>query len=79
MTETQLKNLIAFLCIIFSENEEMRKEILMISPDYLIEKYECYILSDKNESDWGMHPYLRGTLFNAYCNKWGISMDNQAP
>ena len=73
MTEhEQIKNIIAFLLIIFGENEILSNEIMNLHPEYLIEKFNRYILSNKSESEWGLHPFLRRRLFDRYCEKWEI-------
>ncbi len=74
--EDKVKNIISFLFIIFSEtiidtNDMLNLAILNIPPDYLIEKFERYILSNRVEHPWGIHPTLRHQLFNRYCKKWG--------
>lgn len=73
MTEQQqIKNIIAFLAIIFGESTIWHEEIMNFNPDYLIEKFKRYIKSTENESDWGLHPELRNNVFNYYCHKHGI-------
>jgi hypothetical protein len=73
MTKTQqIKNIIAFLSILFGESKLWYSEIMNFSPDYLIEKFNRYINSTKSESDWGLHPSLRATVFEAYCRKYSI-------
>ena len=42
------------------------------NPDYLIEKFDRYIRSTVNESDFGLHPSLRRSLFEPYCDKYKI-------
>lgn len=65
--QIQVKNIIAFLCILFGENSNALKAIFEFSPKYIIEKYEHYI-----ESEWGLHPNLRTHIFDEYCAKWNL-------
>lgn len=67
-----LKNILAFLCIIFGEDFIISSELMNKHPDYLIEKFERYILADRPESDFGMHPNLRCAVFNRYLEKWSV-------
>jgi len=71
-TEDKVKNIIAFLCIMFGEESYCMQEIMNIPPDYVIEKFERYVLSTRDESDWGLHPTLRRGAFNQYCEKWKL-------
>jgi hypothetical protein len=69
---TKVKNIISFLCIIFSEDELIISSLFDKSPMYVIEKYERYIESEKEESNRGMHRNLIKHVFNPYCKKWKI-------
>lgn len=73
MTEQQqIKNIIAFLAIFFGESKLWHEEIMKFPPDYLIEKFERYIESDRYGADWGLHPSLRRNVFDVYCEKHKI-------
>ncbi len=70
MTKAQkVKNIFAFLSIVFGDDLELSSKILKITPDYLIEKFERYVLSNRYEADWGLHPSLRQGIFDRYCIK----------
>lgn len=69
----QVGNIIAFLIILFGESEELNK-IMEFSPDYIIEKFERYILSTSIQYPWGMHPCLRSHVFQRYVDKWGMEL-----
>jgi len=71
----KLKNIVAFLQILFGETDMVR-EILDMSPDYIIEKYDQYMSSENQEYKWGMHANLREELFNEYLERWGLKYDN---
>lgn len=73
--QIKIKNIIAFLSIIFSEDELILSSLFKKSPDYLLEKYERYLNSNKDESLRGMHPALRKQIFNKYCEKWNIKIE----
>lgn len=76
MTEQQqIKNIIAFLAILFGESKTWHEEIMQFTPEYLIEKFERYIVSTKHESDWGLHKSLRVCVFEPYCKKHNIPFD----
>jgi len=70
----QTANVIAFLAILFGENNEVWNEIMNLTPDYIIEKFDRYILSMRTEYPWGMHPSLRSMRFNRYLDKWGLEL-----
>lgn len=70
----KVKNIFMFLSILFGErffNElDVMGHCMKFSPDYLIEKFERYVLSSRPEFEWGMHPNLRSDVFDVYCKKW---------
>lgn len=70
--EQQIKNIIAFLAILFGESSLWQDEIMDFSPQYLIEKFNRYVLSTRNESSWGLHPSLRKSVFEPYCKKHNL-------
>ena len=70
--DDQVKNIIAFLSIIFGETKVWHEYIMNMPPDYLIEKFNRYILSTRDEHSWGLHPSLRICVFNRYCEKWHL-------
>jgi hypothetical protein len=74
----QVRNILAFLSIIFGDymgedTDIILRALIKISPDYLIEKYERYILSGTPESKYGINPVLRSKLFNKYLKHWDIA------
>ena len=74
--QQQIKNIIAFLAILFGESKVWGDEIMHFSPDYLIEKFERYIEFTRHASDWGLSPSLRNQIFEPYCRKHNISYDH---
>lgn len=68
----KVKNIMAFLSILFGEKWECIAEIMEMPPDYIIEKFERYVLSTRPEADWGLHPSLRRNVFNRYCERWKL-------
>lgn len=77
MTEQQkIKNIIAFLAILFGESKVWHEEIMQFSPDYLIEKFERYILNTRSASDWGLHTLLRRNLLEPYFKKHNIKYEH---
>lgn len=73
--EQQVKNILAFLAILFGESHLWHDEIMHFTPDYLIEKFTRYMESGGAESAWGLHPSLRQKAFNRYLHKWDIPYD----
>jgi hypothetical protein len=72
--EQQVKNIFAFLSIVFGEDLELAQKIMLMPPEYLIEKFTRYIESELYEADWGLHPTLRESIFNRYCRKYNLKI-----
>lgn len=70
--QDKLKNILAFLVILFGDDEHVMTKIMDFSPSYLIEKYERYIESPVAEYDYGMHPSLRQKAYEPYARRWGL-------
>lgn len=70
MGQEQLKNIFAFLSILFGEDLYLSERLMEISPHYLIEKWNRYVMSVHIEHPWGLHPNLRHQYFDEYFNKW---------
>jgi hypothetical protein len=70
----KVANIIAFLSILFGEDCAAYEKIMDLSPEYIIEKFERYVLSSRIEYPWGMHPSLRNQVFQAYVNKWSLEL-----
>lgn len=72
----QLGNIIAFLSIVFGdEDPRVFDRIVELHPDYIIEKFNRYIESTRVEFPWGMHPALRDHAFYKYMRRWQIELD----
>jgi hypothetical protein len=69
----KIANIIAFLSILFGEDDEM-KTIMKFNPNYILEKYERYVESTRVEYPWGMHPSLRNQVFQRYVDKWKLEL-----
>ena len=73
MTKNQkVANIITFLIILFGEDFDIFSKILDFHPDYIIEKFERYVLSVHEEYEWGMHPILKLNVFHEYMSKWEL-------
>jgi hypothetical protein len=68
----KVKNVLAFLALLFGEKDTWREDIMDIPPDYLLEKFNRYVHRLRDESPWGMHPSLKRGTFDRYCEKWEI-------
>lgn len=68
--QDKLKNIFAFLSILFGEDIYLSNRLMQMSPEYLIEKWERYVESERIEHPWGMHPSLRTGFFDAYFERW---------
>lgn len=71
----KLKNIFAFLSILFGDDPTMIQKLMEKSPDYLIEKWERYVESDSDEYLFGLHPALKTKYFDRYLGKWGVDCD----
>lgn len=70
--DEKAKNIVAFLTIVFGESSDCLESLMQMSPQYLVEKFERYILSERPESDRGLHPILIKCVFEPYCDKYGL-------
>lgn len=70
----KIANIIAFLTLLFGEDHEAFQTVMNFSPDYIIEKFERYVLSTRTEYPWGMHPSLRNSRFQCYVDKWNLEL-----
>ncbi len=68
----KLKNVLSFLCILFNEEDNIMEAVFSFSPEYILEKYERYIKSDKIEWPWGMHPCIKHGLFVSWLKKHNV-------
>lgn len=66
----KVASIIAFLAILFGENFEIWETIMQFSPEYLIEKYDRYMLSPEPEFNTGLHEILKSHRFQRYMDKW---------
>ena len=71
--EQRIRNVMAFLSIMFGEDQHMWGAIMQLNPLYVVEKFERYVLSEINEADWGLHPALRRRTYNQWMEKHGIA------
>lgn len=72
--EEKVKNIFSFLALVFSEDINLSNKIMNLDPDYLIEKFERYVLSSRYEADWGLNPSLRRGVFDRYCIKYKLKI-----
>jgi hypothetical protein len=78
MTKNEkVANIIAFLTILFGKDNAVFEKLMDFSPDYIIEKFDRYVLSMRVEYPWGMHPSLKNRRFNLYTNKWRIELKDE--
>ena len=62
--ETMLKNIVAFCALM-----ENGKGIIDKSPDYILEKFLRYCLSDRPEWQWGLDN-IRSKIVKKWTKKW---------
>jgi hypothetical protein len=72
----KIANIVAFLTILFGEDEEMNT-IMKFNPSYIIEKFDRYVESTTIEYPWGMHPALRNNIFHRYMDKWKLELKDE--
>ena len=70
----KVANIVAFLSLLFGEDSESWETVMNFTPDYLIEKFERYVLSARVEYPWGLHPSLRNHRFHRYVDKWELEL-----
>jgi hypothetical protein len=73
----KVANIVAFLSILFGEDREAFGRVMDLPPDYIIEKFERYVLSQCTEYAWGMHPSLRNGTFQKYVDKWELELNEE--
>lgn len=73
----QIANIVAFLSLLFGEDSDSWNTIMSFDPNYIIEKFERYILSTRTEYPWGLHASLRNNKFQKYVDKWGLELKNE--
>ena len=73
----KVANIMAFLTILFGEDSNAWEKIMDFSPNYIIEKFESYVLTLRIEYPWGMHPIIRKERFNIYVNKWKLELKDE--
>ena len=71
-------NIIAFLAILFGEDNNAWEAVMDFNPNYIIEKFERYVLSCRIEHPWGLHPALRMKRFHNYLDKWKLELINDS-
>lgn len=73
----QIANIVAFLSLLFGEDSSAWNKVMEFRPDYIIEKFERYILSTRTEYAWGLHPSLRNHRFQHYVDKWQLELKDE--
>jgi hypothetical protein len=73
----QIANVVAFLSLLFGEDSEAWNTIMEFNPNYIIEKFERYILSARTQYPWGLHPSLRSMRFQRYVDKWELELKDE--
>jgi hypothetical protein len=77
VTNSQFLNVLAFMTVLY--NEDCVK-LAMLSPEYILEKYEYYIgdpstINKHYAHITGMHEILRSKFFEQYKKYWNIGDD----
>lgn len=70
----QIANVVAFLSLLFGEDNEAWDKVMEFNPNYIIEKFNRYIRSARVEYPWGIHPFLRNHRFHRYVDKWELEL-----
>ena len=65
----------AFLLILFGEDQNLIRTLRTMSPQYILEKWFYYIESYPEDPVTGLHPNLKTELFDKYFEVWGIKND----
>lgn len=70
----KIANICAFFAIMFGEDYAAWDTVMELNPNYIIEKFERYVLSMRIEYPWGLHPSLRNHRFHDYVEKWKLEL-----
>lgn len=70
----KVANIVAFFAIMFGEDSAAWKAVMQLNPNYIIEKFERYVLTQNVQYPWGMHPNLRDHCFQRYVDKWELEL-----
>lgn len=70
----KVANIIAFFAIMFGEDSPAWNAVMELNPNYIIEKFERYVLTQNAQYPWGMHPSLRRRVFHRYVDKWELDL-----
>lgn len=71
----KVANIISFLAILFADDSgEEFKRIMTYDPDYIIEKFERYVLSTEIQYPRGMHTNLKEYAWQLYVDKWELQL-----
>lgn len=73
----KVANIMCFLSILFGEDWKAYKKVLEFNPDYIIEKFERYVLSTRTEYPWVLHPSLRSECWKHYVDKWELELKEE--
>jgi hypothetical protein len=73
----KVANIIAFLTLLFGGENAVFEKLMEFNPDYIIEKFERYVLSERIEYPWAMHPYLKNNIFHRYVDKWELELNDE--
>jgi len=73
----KIANIVAFFSIMFGEDNAAWQSFMKLHPNYIIEKFERYVLSMSIEYPWGLHPSLRNYRFNDYVDTWKLQLKDE--
>jgi len=74
----KVANIVVFFSIMFGEDDAAWDALMKLNPEYIIEKFDRYVLSMSIAYPWGMHPSLRDVRFQRYVDKWELDLkDNE--
>ncbi len=65
----KVKNIIAFLAVMFNEDLEFVKWLSTKHPEYILEKFMRYVEYEDIAWEWGLHPALKIRLFDEWVRK----------
>lgn len=72
----KVANIISFIMILFCEDSHVMNKLIEMSPEYIMHKYDYYVLSDKSAYNWGLHPLIKERLFDMYVEIWGLELND---
>jgi len=70
-------NIVAFLCVLFDEDRDIMDRVMIMPPDYIVEKFYAYAQENKEVHQWLKHHLLREKIFSVYLQEWMLDKSSR--